>query len=138
MAKPATRSPKILVIAVITLSPSRLNILDEYMKKKYTMTSTRSTETIVRIFVNKSPFMRIITRDMAPGPARSGVANGTILTQNTSWKNVEKALKKMKENHVYTLNEIATTDQERLKELIKSSGFYNQKSRSLQTWRYSL
>lgn len=58
---------------------------------------------------------------------------GTILTQNTSWKNVEKALKNMKENHVYTLNEIATTDQERLKELIKSSGFYNQKSRYLLT-----
>jgi len=58
---------------------------------------------------------------------------GCILTQNTSWKNVEKALEKMKDNHVFTLNEIAITDQEQLKELIKSSGFYNQKSRYLLT-----
>jgi Uncharacterized protein related to Endonuclease III len=46
------------------------------------------------------------------------------------WK---KALEKMKDNHVFTLNEIAITDQEQLKELIKSSGFYNQKSRYLLT-----
>ncbi len=58
---------------------------------------------------------------------------GCILTQNTAWTNVEKALKKMKEEHVDTLMEITKTDQEKLKSLIKSSGFYNQKSRYLLT-----
>jgi endonuclease-3 related protein len=58
---------------------------------------------------------------------------GCILTQNTSWKNVEKAIEKMKSAHVDTLREITRTDEEYLKGLIRSSGFYNQKSRYLLT-----
>ena len=56
---------------------------------------------------------------------------GCILTQNTSWKNVEKAIEKMKSEHIDTLIEITRTDNEKLKDLIRSSGFYNQKSRYL-------
>ena len=142
MANPATRRPKILVMAVMILSPRTLNIFEEYMKKKYTMASTRSTDTKVSIFVIKSPFMSIITRDMAPGPASNGVANGTIpiffeLSTEVSGfapcltisipmsrsitppaissasieipKNVEKAIEKMKSEHIDTLIEITRT-----------------------------
>lgn len=56
---------------------------------------------------------------------------GCILTQNTSWKNVEKAIKTMKEAGVDSLVKINGTRHEELKDLIKSSGFYNQKSRYL-------
>lgn len=56
---------------------------------------------------------------------------GCILTQNTSWKNVEKSIKKLKENNIKTLNDIINLDENNLKELIKSSGFYNTKSKYL-------
>jgi endonuclease-3 related protein len=56
---------------------------------------------------------------------------GCILTQNTSWKNVEKAIKAMKEAGVDSLSKIKDTNMETLKELIRSSGFYNQKSKYL-------
>lgn len=53
---------------------------------------------------------------------------GAILTQNTSWKNVEKAIVNLNKNKLFSpekLNEIKT---EKLAELIKSSGYYNQKA----------
>jgi len=56
---------------------------------------------------------------------------GCILTQNTSWKNVEKSIKKLKENNIKTLNDIINLDENNLKNLIKSSGFYNTKSKYL-------
>ena len=56
---------------------------------------------------------------------------GCILTQNTSWKNVEKAIETMKESGIITLEDVKTLPEDKLKELIRSSGFFNQKSRYL-------
>ena len=56
---------------------------------------------------------------------------GCILTQNTSWKNVEKAIETMKESGIITLADVKTLPEDKLKELIRSSGFFNQKSRYL-------
>ena len=53
---------------------------------------------------------------------------GCILTQNTSWKNVEKAIETMKKSDVITLNDVRTLPVDKLRELIRSSGFFNQKS----------
>ncbi len=59
---------------------------------------------------------------------------GAVLTQNTNWKNVEKALKNLKGAHVRTLKDIyvlGKKDSVLVKELIKPSGFYNQKTERL-------
>ena len=56
---------------------------------------------------------------------------GCMLTQNTSWKNVEKSIKNLKENNIKTLNDIVKLDENNLKNLIKSSGFYNVKGKYL-------
>lgn len=53
---------------------------------------------------------------------------GAILTQNTSWKNVEKAIKNLKENNLITPTKIAKTNKKSLAKLIKPSGYYNQKA----------
>lgn len=66
-----------------------------------------------------------------PADSRDEVIIGTILTQNTSWKNVELSLGKMRKNSLTTLQAISTVDQAQLTELIRSSGFYNQKSERL-------
>ncbi len=52
---------------------------------------------------------------------------GCILTQNTAWSNVEKSIHELKNSDVITLSAIKNIDIERLKLLIRSSGFYNQK-----------
>jgi endonuclease-3 related protein len=58
---------------------------------------------------------------------------GAILTQNTAWSNVEKALHALKQHHALTIESIASLDLQTLKTLIRSSGFFNQKAHRLQT-----
>jgi endonuclease-3 related protein len=60
------------------------------------------------------------------------VVVGAILTQNTKWENVEKALNQLKvKNEKLKVEEIATYDYTYLAELIKPAGFYNQKAKRL-------
>ncbi len=54
------------------------------------------------------------------------VVIGSILTQNSSWKNVEKSLKNL--DGFLELDSLLTLDEDSLKDMIKPSGFYNQKA----------
>lgn len=53
---------------------------------------------------------------------------GAVLTQNTNWSNVEKALVNLKNRDVLSLDALFTIEQERLAELIRPSGYYNLKA----------
>lgn len=53
---------------------------------------------------------------------------GAILTQNTAWTNVEKALENLKRKKVLTIRDLAIIDEKTLKTLIQPSGFFNQKA----------
>ncbi len=66
-----------------------------------------------------------------PADTPDEVTIGTILTQNTSWNNVEKALGKLREAGLLSLRGISGTDTETLSALIRSSGFHNQKAKRL-------
>lgn len=65
-----------------------------------------------------------------PNSGSFEVVIGTMLTQNTTWKNVEKSLKNLE--LFLDLDNFLTLDEESLKEIIKPSGFYNQKAPRLQ------
>ena len=56
---------------------------------------------------------------------------GAILTQNTAWNNVEKALENLKKNKVLAINSIIRINEENLKIMIQPAGFFNQKTRHL-------
>ncbi|SDM61518.1 endonuclease III domain-containing protein [Acetanaerobacterium elongatum] len=56
---------------------------------------------------------------------------GAILTQNTAWSNVERALAGFGEN--LTPQYILTCDEANLAEIIRPSGYYNQKAVRLKT-----
>jgi len=56
---------------------------------------------------------------------------GAILTQNTNWKNVEKALENLKKHKLLSLKAIRNIDIELLKELIRPSGFFQRKAKIL-------
>lgn len=56
------------------------------------------------------------------------IAIGAILTQNTSWKNVEKAIDNLRENDLLEPEKIIACPDDLLIQLIKPSGFFNQKS----------
>jgi len=59
---------------------------------------------------------------------REEIIIGAILTQNTSWRNVEKSLENLKRAKALSLRGIRKFSFEKLKELIKPSGFYKQKA----------
>jgi endonuclease-3 related protein len=56
---------------------------------------------------------------------------GAILTQNTAWGNVEKAIINLKKNNMLNIQSIIDADFDYLKETIKPSGFFNQKAKRL-------
>jgi len=60
------------------------------------------------------------------------VVIGAILTQNTKWENVEKAINQWKmKNGEWRVEDVASLDPIYLAELIKPAGFYNQKAKRL-------
>ncbi len=56
---------------------------------------------------------------------------GAILTQNTSWKNVEKAIINLNKKNLIDVDKILKISNAELAELIKSSGYFNQKAKKL-------
>lgn len=56
---------------------------------------------------------------------------GAILTQNTSWRNVEKAIQKLREHRMLNPQAIDKSSKGHLTELIKSTGYYNVKAKRL-------
>lgn len=59
---------------------------------------------------------------------------GAILTQNTSWKNVEKAVLNLKKNNLLTPKALHRLDASVLKKMIKPAGFFNVKAGRLKNF----
>ena len=56
---------------------------------------------------------------------------GAILTQNTSWRNVERAIENLRREGLLSPVAIEKTSNRRLETLIHSSGYFRQKARKL-------
>jgi len=71
------------------------------------------------------------TRNWWPAETPFEVVIGAILTQNTNWKNVEKAIANLRDSGALTCEAICTLPQPELEELIRPSGFFRQKAQRL-------
>ena len=69
-----------------------------------------------------------------PGDSPFEVCIGAILTQNTSWKNVEKAIKTLKAKNLLSAENLHNIEENELAGYIRSSGYYNQKSKALKNF----
>ncbi len=67
-------------------------------------------------------------------PPEWEVCAGAILTQNTNWRNVERALGNLKGGGIISPQDVMKTGGARLRELIRPSGFYRQKAGRLRTF----
>ncbi len=63
---------------------------------------------------------------------------GAILTQNTSWRNVEKALARMSVNNVSDWNIIQTIDVNALEDIIRPSGYFRVKAKKLKAFAQAI
>ncbi len=66
-----------------------------------------------------------------PADSTFEVMVGAVLTQNTSWINVEKAISNLKHSDSLSLEGILALSDEALAKLIKSSGYFNIKAKRL-------
>ena len=73
-----------------------------------------------------------------PGETPFEVCVGAILTQNTNWSNVEKAIANLTRNDLLDPVRLFETDEDRLAELIRPAGYYRIKARRLQNFLYFL
>ncbi len=69
-----------------------------------------------------------------PGDGSFEIIAGAILTQNTAWSNVSKALGDMREAGVWSMAAVDETPQEQLAALVRPSGYFNQKARKLKVF----
>jgi len=82
-------------------------------------------------------FNRYGDLDWWPGETTLEIMLGAILTQNTNWKNVEKAIDNINAKNALDMTTLLNMPEEELKLLIKPAGYYNQKSlriRRLLNW----
>ncbi len=75
-------------------------------------------------------------RNWWPGDTKLEIFLGTILTQQTSWKNVEKAIENIKQNKALNFNYILTCDLKDFEKLINNISFYKQKAKYIKNIFY--
>lgn len=66
-----------------------------------------------------------------PAESPFEVIVGAVLTQNTNWTNVQKSLNSLKRANLLSYDALLHMPEGQLAELIRSSGYYNLKSRRL-------
>lgn len=69
-----------------------------------------------------------------PADSSFEVIVGAILAQNTSWKNVEKAIRNLKEDGLLSPQGLKGIAEAELAVLIKPSGYFNQKAKRLKNF----
>ncbi len=70
-------------------------------------------------------------RNWWPADTPFEVVVGAILTQQTKWKNVEKAIRNLKARGLLEAKPLARADLEELEALVRCTGFYRQKAKRL-------
>jgi len=69
-----------------------------------------------------------------PGRTRFEIIVGAILTQNTSWKNVERAIANLRSAKLLSPDAIAKIGPARLAAHLRPSGYFRQKTQTLKTF----
>ncbi len=87
------------------------------------MTTSKRIKKIYRLLYNKYG-----PQGWWPGNSQLECILGAILTQNTSWKNVEKAISNLKQSNLISIDKLKLLTTDELARLIRSSGYFNQKA----------
>ncbi len=69
-----------------------------------------------------------------PGQTQFEIITGAILTQNTNWANVEKAIANLKAADCLTPHKLHNLDHSQLADLIRPAGYFNIKAKRLKSF----
>lgn len=78
------------------------------------------------------------SQDWWPGDTPYEIAVGAILTQNTAWSNVERAIGNLKQADLLEPERMSALGKEKLAELIRPAGYFNVKAQRLQNFNSKL
>lgn len=79
-------------------------------------------------------FTRFGTQHWWPGDTPFEIIIGAILTQNTNWTNVEKAIANLKKARVLSPEKLHKLDIKKLAEMIRPAGYFNIKAARLKNF----
>lgn len=96
------------------------------------MKKAKKTEKLLRIY--ELLFEKFGPRHWWPGDTRLEIIVGAILTQNTAWSNVEKAIVNLKKEKALNARRLSGISEKRLSTLIKPTGYFNVKARRLKNF----
>lgn len=66
-----------------------------------------------------------------PGDGPLEITIGAVLTQNTNWTNVERAIENLRNRDLIDIKKLVEIDRAELAELIRSAGYFNIKTKRL-------
>lgn len=84
--------------------------------------------------VYRKLFTKFGPRHWWPGDTPFEVAVGAILTQNTSWTNASMAVQQLKRRGLLDPRRLARVPEKQLAQIIRSSGYFNQKAKRLKVF----
>lgn len=84
--------------------------------------------------IYKKLYKRFGPQHWWPGETPSEIIVGAILTQNTNWQNVEKAINNLKKHNLLTLSGLKKISLKKLSVIIKPCGYYNIKAQRLKNF----
>lgn len=85
-------------------------------------------------WIYKRLFETFGARNWWPGDTPFEISIGAILTQNTAWLNVEKAINNLKNHNLLEPKKLKEIPQDKLAELIRPAGYYNLKAERLKAF----
>ena len=106
--------------------------MDSLRTASHASPSRASVKTLKQIY--KTLFKKFGPQHWWPGETPFEVIVGAILTQNTNWGNVEKAIRNLKEADVLSPGALHKIPAARLAALIKPAGYFNVKARRLKNF----
>lgn len=94
----------------------------------------KSTQRTVLLDTYKTLYNAFGPQHWWPGDTPFEISVGAILTQNTNWTNVEKAIGNLKENNVLNAGRLHKLGTKKLASLIRPSGYFNVKAERLKNF----
>lgn len=94
--------------------------------------SQRLTKILMELY--QQMFNRFGPQHWWPGQTKTEIIFGAILTQNTNWGNVEKALANLRREGLLNFARLRETPDSEVAAMIRPSGYFNMKTRRLKNF----
>ncbi|HEX5423114.1 MAG TPA: hypothetical protein VFW94_06150 [Candidatus Acidoferrales bacterium] len=129
------RNQKAKAVATAVQSSRRSSSITSPRPRDFSIFAARGTDERPPLdeYFN-SLFTVLGTQHWWPGNSAFEVIVGAILTQNTSWKNVEQAISNLREAGLLSAEGIQKANLRRLERLVRPSGYFRQKARKLKAF----